>query len=130
MNNLEDNDTLTQRIIGCAIEVHRHRLLSPFVLSAPSESPTDFVEGIVTMAGNGDPHAQSGAAAHLYVANRSMSRRAFYNADGEMFVVPQQGRQRFVTELGVIEVEPQEIAVIPRGMRFRVELLDEVARGY
>ncbi|MDP3819868.1 MAG: homogentisate 1,2-dioxygenase [Burkholderiales bacterium] len=92
--------------------------------------PTDFIEGLVTMAGNGDPHAQSGAAAHIYTANRSMSTRAFYNADGEMLIVPQQGRQRFVTELGVIDAEPQEIVVIPRGVRFRVELLDAEARGY
>jgi len=93
-------------------------------------TPTDFVEGIMTMAGNGDAQVQSGGAAHLYVANRSMKRRSFYNADGEMLIVPQQGRQRFVTELGVIDAEPQEIVVIPRGVRFRVELLDEVARGY
>ena len=92
--------------------------------------PTDFVESIVTMAGNGDPHAQSGAAVHIYAANRSMTKRAFYNADGEMLIVPQRGRQRFVTELGVIDSEPQEIVVIPRGVRFRVELLDAEARGY
>jgi homogentisate 1,2-dioxygenase len=92
--------------------------------------PTDFIEGLITMAGNGDPHAQSGAAAHIYAANRSMTTRAFYNADGEMLIVPQQGRQRFVTELGVIDAEPQEIVVIPRGVRFRVELLDAEARGY
>ena len=98
-------------------------------LPAPS-APTDFIDGIVTMAGNGDPHAQSGAAVHLYAANRSMGRRVFYDADGELLVVPQQGRQRFVTELGVIDAEPQEIVVIPRGVRFRVELLDEQARGY
>ena len=98
-------------------------------LPMPS-APTDFIDGLVTMAGNGDPHAQSGAAAHIYTANRSMGKRAFYNADGEMLIVPQQGRQRFVTELGVIEAEPQEIVVIPRGVRFRVELLDPQARGY
>jgi homogentisate 1,2-dioxygenase len=94
------------------------------------EVPTDFVEGIVTMAGNGDAHAQSGAALHLYAANCSMSQRVFYNADGEMLIVAQEGRQRFVTELGVIEVDPQEIVVIPRGVRFRVELIDDLARGY
>ena len=93
-------------------------------------APTDFVDGLVTMAGNGGPGALTGAAAHLYAANRSMARRAFYNADAEMLVVPQLGRQRFVTELGTIELEPQEIVVIPRGVRFRVELLDGVARGY
>jgi homogentisate 1,2-dioxygenase len=98
-------------------------------LPIPSE-PTDFVQGLVTMAGNGDPHAQTGAGVHMYTANRSMTQRCFYNADGELLIVPQQGRQRFVTELGVIDVEPQEIVVIPRGVRFRVELLDDAARGY
>ena len=94
------------------------------------KDPTDFVDGMVTMAGSGDPHAQAGVAAHLYAANQSMQRRVFYNADGELLIVPQQGRQRFVTELGVIDAEPQEIVVIPRGVRFRVELPDGVGRGY
>jgi len=87
-------------------------------------APTDFVDGLVTMAGNGGPAVQTGAAAHLYAANRSMAKRAFYNADAEMLIVPQLGRQRFVTELGTIDAEPQEIVVIPRGVRFRVEMLD------
>ena len=98
-------------------------------LPMPS-SPTDFVEGMVTMAGNGDPHAHSGCGIHLYAANRSMTNRVFYNADAEMLIVPQQGRLRFATELGVIDAEPQEIVVIPRGVRFRVELSDAQARGY
>ena len=91
---------------------------------------TDFVDGLVSFAGNGDPHAQSGCGIYLYAVNRSMQQRAFYNADGEMLIVPQLGRLRFVTELGVIEAEPQEIVVIPRGLRFRVELIDTAARGY
>jgi homogentisate 1,2-dioxygenase len=94
------------------------------------EQPTDFIEGLVTMAGNGDPQAQTGAAVHLYAANRSMTRRSFYNADGELLFVPQHGRHRFVTELGVIDAEPQEIVLIPRGVRFRLELPDGAARGY
>lgn len=94
------------------------------------QAPTDLVEGIVTMAGNGDPSAQTGGAAHLYAANRSMKDRSFYNADGEMLFVPQAGRHRFVTELGTLEAEPQEIVVIPRGVRFRLELPDGAARGY
>jgi homogentisate 1,2-dioxygenase len=99
-------------------------------LPLPSE-PTDFIEGLVTFAGNGDPHAQTGAGVHLYAANRSMTRRTFYDADGELLFVPQLGRHRFVTELGVIEAEPQEIVVIPRGLRFRLELLaGEPVRGY
>ena len=98
-------------------------------LPMPS-APTDFVQGLVTMAGNGAAQVQSGAGLHLYAANQSMHRRVFYNADGELLVVPQQGRHRFVTELGVIEAEPQEIVVIPRGVRFRLELPDGEARGY
>ena len=94
------------------------------------EQATDFVEGLVSMAGNGDALVQSGAGIYVYAANRSMTKRAFYNADGELLIVPQLGRQRFVTELGVIDAEPQEIVVIPRGVRFRVELLDAEARGY
>ena len=55
------------------------------------EKPTDFVDGLVTMAGQGLPHAQIGAAAHVYAANQSMTRRAFYNADGEMLIVRSKG---------------------------------------
>jgi homogentisate 1,2-dioxygenase len=98
-------------------------------LPMPAE-PQDFIEGLVTMAGNGDPHAQSGCGIHLYAANRSMRERAFYDADGELLIVPEQGRLMLVTELGRLAVEPLEIAVIPRGLRFRVELLDDEARGY
>ncbi len=92
--------------------------------------PTDFVDGLVAMAGNGSAAAQSGCGIHVYAANRSMSGRYFYDADGELLIVPQLGRLRIVSELGAIEVEPQEIAVIPRGVRFRVELLEAQARGY
>jgi homogentisate 1,2-dioxygenase len=100
-------------------------------LPMPSAAaPTDFVDGLVTMAGNGAPAAQNGCGIHLYAANRSMRDRFFYDADGELLIVPQQGRVRFDTELGRIAVEPQEIVVIPRGVRFRVELLDTEARGY
>lgn len=95
----------------------------------PSQ-PTDFIDGLMTMAGNGDASAQSGIGVHVYVANKSMTERFFYNADGEMLIVPQQGRLILRTELGILEVAPREIAVIPRGMRFRVELPDATARGY
>lgn len=94
------------------------------------EAPTDFVDGLLTVAGNGGPEAQSGIGIHVYAANRSMQGRYFYDADGELLVVPQQGRLRIATELGVLDVAPLEIAVIPRGVRFRVELPDGVARGY
>ena len=98
-------------------------------LPMPAES-TDFVQGLVTMAGHGGPQGQSGAAVHLYAANAGMVDKVFYNADGEMLIVPQQGRHRFVTELGIIEAEPHEIVVMPRGVRFRLELPDGPVRGY
>jgi len=98
-------------------------------LSIPVE-PTDFIAGLRTAAGNGSPEQQSGCGIHWYVANRSMIDRFFYSADGELLIVPQLGRLRLATELGILEIEPQQIAVIPRGLRFRVELLDGQARGY
>ena len=94
------------------------------------DTPTDFVDGLLTMAGNGGPAAMTGLGVHLYAANTSMQGRFFYDADGELLIVPQHGRLHIATELGVLEVEPQEIAVIPRGVRFRVELPDGEARGY
>lgn len=98
-------------------------------LPLPSK-PTDFIEGMHTWAGNGHPEDQTGVGIHLYAANRSMHGRYFYNADAEMLIVPQQGRLRLATELGLIDLEPCEIAVIPRGVRFCVELTDGAARGY
>ena len=83
-----------------------------------------------TVGGNGSPESQTGCSINWYVANRSMTDRFFYDADAELLIVPQQGRLRVATELGLIEVEPQEIVVIPRGLRFRVELPDGAARGY
>ena len=92
--------------------------------------PADFVDGMFSMAGNGGPAAQAGVGIHLYACNRSMERRFLCDADAELLIVPQQGRLRLATELGVLEVEPQQIAIIPRGIRFRVDLPDGTARGY
>ena len=93
-------------------------------------APTDFIDGLVTMAGNGSPEAQSGCAIHIYAANRPMTDRFFYSADGELLIVPQAGRLQLLTEMGVVDIEPQEIAVIPRGVRFQVRLPDGQASGY
>ncbi len=93
------------------------------------EAPTDFVQGLVTMGANGPADALSGVTIHVYRANRSM-QRVFMNADGEMLIVPQHGRLMLATECGRLEMSPGEIAVIPCGMKFRVELPDGAARGY
>jgi len=94
------------------------------------ETETDFVDGLITIAGNGDSFAQSGIAIHIFVCNKEMTDRYFYNADGEMLVVAEKNCVRFLTELGVLEISSGEIAVIPRGLKFRVELPDGEARGY
>ncbi len=88
------------------------------------QASTDWIDGMVSMAGN------AGCGIHVYAANRSMTDRFFYDADGELLIVPQQGRLLLATELGALAVEPQEIAVIPRGVRFQVRLPDGSARGY
>ncbi len=93
------------------------------------EAPTDFIDGIRTVVVNGDADAQTGMAAHLYLANRSMQQRALVNADGEMLLVPQQGRLTITTELGVLDVAPGEIALLPRGMAFSVAVHGP-SRGY
>jgi homogentisate 1,2-dioxygenase len=89
-----------------------------------------FLEGVQTMTTAGDAGTQTGMAAHVYVITKSMVDRHFYNADGELLFVLQQGDLRFVTEFGRIEAEPGEIVVIPRGVKFRVEIPSGPARGY
>jgi len=94
------------------------------------DEPTTFLTGMHTIATNGDAHIQTGMAAHIYLATESMTETYFFNADGELLIVPQEGVLRFVTELGVMVVSPGEIAVMPRGMMYRVELVEGRARGY
>ena len=94
------------------------------------DTALSFIEGMHTLTTAGDAKAQTGMAAHVYLATRSMQDEFFYNGDGEMLVVPQLGGLRFATEFGVIDVAPGEICVLPRGVKFRVELRDGPARGY
>lgn len=100
---------------------------------SPTPIPTrlqTFVESLETMTTAGDAGTQTGMAAHVYLATRSMTDDVFWNADGEMLIVLQLERLRFVTEFGQIDAEPGEIVVIPRGVTFRVELLGGPARGF
>ena len=100
-------------------------------LPLPS-TPTDFVEGLYTVCGNGDVGNQTGVGIHLYACNQDMEEKFFYTADGELLIVPQQGTLLLRTELGLLEVNPGEIVVIPRGVKFQVRIIgdDETARGY
>jgi len=144
---VENRRTWTYRIQPSAMHRPYRRIGDGLLLSAPLEvqttpsqlrwnpltipqEPTDFIDGLVTMGANGNVRLQTGMAVHLYVANASMSSRYFYNADGEILIVPQQGSLHLVTELGLIDIAPGEIAVIPCGMHFRVDLPDGPSRGY
>ncbi|HEY4070990.1 MAG TPA: homogentisate 1,2-dioxygenase [Sphingomicrobium sp.] len=97
----------------------------------PADLPegADFVDGMVTMLANRDPADLEGVAVHLYRASKSMERRVFVDADGEMLIIPQQGKLRLVTELGILDLEPGWVGLVPRGVKFRVEV-DGEARGY
>ena len=94
------------------------------------EVKTHFIQSFLTFAGNGSIEMHTGAAIHLYSANSSMEDEFFYNADGDLLVVPQEGDLRFKTEFGMLDVTPREIVVIPRGIKFQVHLKQEKARGY
>ena len=94
------------------------------------KQPQDFLDGLTTLAGTGSPATGSGVGVHYVLANRSMQDRAFFDADGELLIIPQQGSIRLVTEMGRLLVEPLEVAVIPRGVRFRVELPQGPLRAY
>jgi homogentisate 1,2-dioxygenase len=101
--------------------------LDPLPLPA---TPADFVDGLLPVAVNGSAESHAGCAIYLYAADRPMRRRFFYSGDGELLIVPQLGTLTLDTELGRLVVEPQQIAVIPRGLRFRVDLTAGGARGY
>lgn len=98
-------------------------------LAVPS-APTDFLAGLTTFAGAGDPSLQHGAAIHLYAANADMGRTALCDVDGDLLIVPERGRLLLRTELGRLSVAPGEFAVVPRGLRFTVSLPDGVGRGW
>jgi homogentisate 1,2-dioxygenase len=97
---------------------------------AMTEAPTDFVDGLATMMANRDPAALEGVAVHIYRANADMAGRYFFDADGELLLIPEQGRLDLSTEMGRIVIAPGEAALVPRGVRFRVLLPDGAARGY
>ena len=94
------------------------------------DRPTDWVDGLVTFGGTGDVGAGTGIAIHMYACTISMHERVFFNSDGELLIVPQEGGLRLRTEMGILDIEPLQIAVIPRGVRFSVDLAGRQARGY
>ena len=102
-------------------------LWKPFDI--PTGVDVDWVDGLRTLAGAGDPRTRHGVAIHVYMCNRKMVNKAFYNADGDMLIVPQQGALDITTEMGKLYVEPNEIVIIPSGIRFSVDV-NGPSRGY
>jgi len=94
------------------------------------DEPKTWLTGMRTMTTAGDVNTQIGMASHIYLVTESMTDEYFYSADSEILVVPQQGQLRFFTELGIIDIEPKEIAILPRGLVYRVDLLEGPARGF
>ncbi|WP_244649723.1 homogentisate 1,2-dioxygenase [Pseudovibrio japonicus] len=129
---------------------HLHKISHPYWKTAPNKIPDvislgqyrwdptpfpeseklTFIEGIHTMTTAGDVGLQMGMASHVYLANTDMNDEYFYNADAELLIVPQSGRLKIATEFGVIDLEPLEICILPRGMVFKVSLPDGKARGF
>ncbi|KAK0434287.1 homogentisate 1,2-dioxygenase [Armillaria borealis] len=95
-----------------------------------SKDEVDFIAGLKTIGGNGEPTAREGLALHIYLANADMKNKAFCDSDGDMLVVPQQGRLDVQTEFGRMMVRPGELMVIQKGMKFKVSLPDGPSRGY
>ncbi len=102
----------------------------PQALPDAGEQGVDLIDGMRTMLTNREPADLEGVALHIYAADRDMNARVFQNADGEMLFIPEQGRLTLLTEMGRIDLSPGQIAVVPRGVRFRTELPDGAARGY
>jgi homogentisate 1,2-dioxygenase len=94
------------------------------------DAPADFIDGLVTVAANGDAAIQVGIGIHNYRANQSMDDRFFYNSDGELLIVPETGGLVIHSECGVLAIGPGEVVVVPRGIKFRVALPEGTARGY
>lgn len=90
----------------------------------------DFIESIVNVVSNGEPLNQKGIAIHVYAASKSMGNTFLQNADAEMLFVPQDGEHVFQTEMGMIQAGPQEIVVIPRGIKFSLSPKGAAAKGY
>ncbi|KAJ6780860.1 hypothetical protein PWT90_01902 [Aphanocladium album] len=127
--HIESSFTSNPAVEACASQ----QAWDPFPIpetGAADASAVNFVQGIRTIGGKGDVTMEQGIAIHVYAANADMEREAFCNNDGEMLILPQQGRLNITTELGSLMVRPGEVFLMPSGMRFSVKLPDGPSRGY
>ncbi|KPF80156.1 homogentisate 1,2-dioxygenase [alpha proteobacterium AAP81b] len=94
------------------------------------ETPTNFHDSVMPIVWNGDPEAHSGVTVATWACTKSMGNQAFFSADGEMLLIPEAGGLLVTTEMGRFTLDPLEIAVIPRGLRYQVALTGSHSRGY
>lgn len=90
----------------------------------------DFVDGLFRLCQSGGARERRGMSLYVYAANRSMRNRVFSSVDGELIILPQQGSIRVRTEMGNLRVEPGEMVLLPRGIRFSVELQGDACKGF
>jgi homogentisate 1,2-dioxygenase len=128
--DLPDNKDTESNFLPSNAHVH----LSPTQLAwlpfdIPTDGEVDFISGLKSIAGSGDPTLREGLAVHTFLANTSMNRKAVVNSDGDFLIVPQEGALDIQTEFGMLYVQPGEICVIQRGQRFKVKV-EGPTRGY
>lgn len=84
------------------------------------------------LSSTGDANTKTGLAIRLYAISKDMQpNTVFSSLDGDMLIIPQAGGSLDIqTELGKLLVRPNEIAVIPRGVRHRITLPNGPTRGY
>ena len=91
----------------------------------------DWVHSLKQLGGVGSPTTKTGLAIFIFAAGVSMpAQQAFSSSDGDFLIVVQHGVLDIQTELGNLLVRPNEIAVIPRGIKYRVDLPSGPVRGY
>ena len=122
-----DNHKLVGDFTNCIINPNQLRW-RPFT-QPEGAGDVDWVQGLVTIAGSGDCATKNGLAVHVYTATKSMDQKSFYNSDGDLLLVPQEGTLTVQTGMGWFEVAPHEIIVIPRGVKMSVKV-DGWSRGY
>jgi len=91
-----------------------------------------FHQSIKTLAGAGSPDLKNGLSISHYAFSKSMSdsRIAMYSADGDTIIVPQAGVLLITTEFGKLRVPPKEVVIIPRGVKYSMDLEQGQGRGW